>query len=184
MFVSTLEVRKNHLLLVNVWQRLIAKHGADAVPELLFVGKMGWMIQELKTRLQETNYLNGKVVHFDSLLDADLSEAYRRCLFTIYPSFCEGWGLPISESLGHGKFCIASNRASMPEVGGDLCDYFDPSNEDDAFRTIEHAVLDSSYIAARNEQVVRSYVPGSWDGFIETLMTELARLPGAAGRPA
>src|SRR5262249_24088203 len=46
LFVSTLEVRKNHRLLFQVWRRLLAAHGAERVPDLVFVGKRGWLVDD------------------------------------------------------------------------------------------------------------------------------------------
>ena len=62
------------------------------------------------------------------LTDADLKVLYEGCLFTLFPSFYEGWGLPVTESLAFGKPCIASNRSSIPEAGGKLARYIDPNN--------------------------------------------------------
>jgi glycosyltransferase involved in cell wall biosynthesis len=58
--------------------------------------------------------------------DAQLALLYSACYFTVFPSRAEGYGLPVAESLGAGKLCVASNATSIPEVAGDLADYFDP----------------------------------------------------------
>jgi glycosyltransferase involved in cell wall biosynthesis len=96
------------------------------------------------------------------LSDAELQQAYRCCLFTVFPSLCEGWGLPIAESLAHGKLCVASNRTSIPEVGGNLVDYFDPSNEEDALAKIERPLIDPGYLAAREAQVRTEFRRRTW----------------------
>ena len=162
LFVSTIEARKNHRLLVQVWQRLLQRHGADRVPNLVFAGKIGWLVDELLTEIEASEYLNGKIVLLRGLTDAELQQAYHSCLFTVFPSFCEGWGLPIAESLAHGKFCVASNRTSIPEVAGNLIDYFDPSNEDDALAKIERPLIDPAYLAAREQRLRAEYRPRTW----------------------
>src|ERR1700730_8565574 len=162
LFVSTIEIRKNHRLLVRVWQRLLERHGADLVPTLIFTGQIGWLVDGLLADLKASEYLNGKIILMRDLSDAELQRAYRSCLFTVFPSLCEGWGLPIAESLAHGKFCVASNRTSIPEVGGDLIDYFDPSNEDDALAKIERPLIDPCYLAAREAQLRAEYRPRTW----------------------
>jgi glycosyltransferase involved in cell wall biosynthesis len=60
--------------------------------------------------------------------DAELDLLYRKCMFTTFPSFAEGWGLPVGESLAHGKITICSPVGGIPEVGGELLDYIDPYN--------------------------------------------------------
>jgi glycosyltransferase involved in cell wall biosynthesis len=162
LFVSTIEARKNHRLLVRVWQRLLQRHGADLVPNLIFAGKIGWLVDGLLTDLEANEYLNGKIVLLRGLTDAELQRAYHSCLFTVFPSLCEGWGLPIAESLAHGKFCVASNRTSIPEVAGNLIDYFDPSNEDDALAKIERPLIDPAYLAAREARLQTEYHPRTW----------------------
>jgi glycosyltransferase involved in cell wall biosynthesis len=170
LFVSTIEIRKNHRLLVRVWQRLLERHGADRVPILIFAGQIGWLVDELLADLETSGYLNGKIVLLRGLSDAELAHAYRSCLFTVFPSLCEGWGLPIAESLAHGKLCVASNRTSLPEVGGHLVDYFDPSSEDDALAKIERPLIDPIYLAAREAQLRAEYRPRTWADCIHALI--------------
>jgi glycosyltransferase involved in cell wall biosynthesis len=173
LFVSTIEIRKNHGLLVRVWRRLIARYGADAVPVLIFAGQIGWMVDDLLADLAVSGYLSGKIEHRRGLSDEELDEAYRGCLFTVFPSLCEGWGLPIAESLAHGKLCVASNRTSIPEVGGDLIDYFDPSNDDDALAKIERLLFEPGYMAAREARLRAEYRPGTWADCARSLMLKL-----------
>ena len=173
LFVSTIEIRKNHRLLVRVWQRLVERHGADLVPALIFVGQIGWSFDGLLADLKASEHLNGKIILLRGLSDAELQQAYRCCLFTVFPSLCEGWGLPVAESLAYGKFCVASNRTSIPEVGGNLIDYFDPSNEEDALAKIERPLLDPGYLAAREEQIRTQYRRRTWADCVHSLMGAL-----------
>jgi glycosyltransferase involved in cell wall biosynthesis len=173
LFVSTIEIRKNHRLLVRVWRRLLERHGADTVPVLIFAGQIGWLVDDLLAELPASDYLGGKIVLITSLSDAELRQAYRSCLFTVFPSLCEGWGLPIAESLVQGKFCVASNRTSIPEVGGDLINYFDPSNDDDALAKIERLLLDPGHLAAREARVRAEYRPRMWADCVRTLIGSL-----------
>jgi glycosyltransferase involved in cell wall biosynthesis len=173
LFVSTIEIRKNHRLLVRIWRRLIERHGADAVPTLIFAGQIGWLVDDLLAELSASDYLGGKIVLMPGLSDAELRQAYRSSLFTVFPSLCEGWGLPIAESLMHGKFCVASNRTSIPEVGGDLVDYFDPANEDDVLAKIERLLLEPGYLKAREARLQAEYRPRTWTDCVHALIGKL-----------
>jgi glycosyltransferase involved in cell wall biosynthesis len=175
LFVSTIEIRKNHRLLVKVWRQLLERHGADAVPALIFVGQIGWLVDDLLAELTASDYLGGKIVLLPGLSDAELRQAYRASLFTVFPSLCEGWGLPIAESLMHGKFCVASDCTSIPEVGGDLIDYFDPSNEADALAKIERLLLDPGYLKAREARLRAEYRPRTWADCVHALIGKLDR---------
>jgi glycosyltransferase involved in cell wall biosynthesis len=173
LFVSTIEIRKNHRLLVRVWRRLMERHGADAVPVLIFAGQIGWLVDDLLADLAASRYLDGKIEHRPGLSDAELREAYRGCLFTVFPSLSEGWGLPVAESLAHGKFCVASNRAAIPEVGGDLIDYFDPTDDDDATAKIERALFEPGYLAVREARLRAEYRPRTWADCVHGLIEKL-----------
>jgi glycosyltransferase involved in cell wall biosynthesis len=175
LFVSTIEIRKNHRLLVKVWQRLVERHGADLVPALIFVGQIGWSFDALFADLEASDHVNGKIILLRGLSDAELQQVYRRCLFTVFPSLGEGWGLPIAESLAHGKFCVASNRTSIPEVGGNLVDYFDPSDEEDALAKIERPLFEPGYLAAREAQARAEYRRRTWADCVHGLVAALER---------
>jgi len=180
LFVSTIEIRKNHGLLVRVWRRLLARHGADEIPVLIFAGQIGWMVDDLLADLAASGYLGGKIEHRPGLSDEELDEAYRSCLFTIFPSLCEGWGLPIAESLAYGKFCLASNRTSIPEVGGDLIDYFDPSDDDDALAKIERMLFEPGYVTEREARLRAEYRPRTWADCAHSLVLKLDPAPPKA----
>jgi glycosyltransferase involved in cell wall biosynthesis len=182
LFVSTIEARKNHRLLVKVWRRLLERHGADAVPALIFAGQIGWLVDDLLAELTASDYLHGKIVLVPGLSDAELRQAYRSALFTVFPSLCEGWGLPVAESLAHGKFCVAANSTSIPEVGGDLVDYFDPTNDDDALAKIERLLLDPCYLAAREARLRAEYRPRTWTDCVQALIGKLDEATPAAAR--
>lgn len=172
--VGTIEVRKNHRLLVRIWKRLAQRHGAAAIPSLVFVGRMGWLIDNLKAELEESRFLDGKIVLITRMSDAQLAQTYQRCLFTVFPSLHEGWGLPVAESLAHGKFCVASSRASLPEVGGSFVDYFDPDDEQDALEKIERALFDEEYLRLRTAHIKAEYTAPTWSQAAQTLLVRLA----------
>lgn len=176
LFVSTLEPRKNHRLLVRLWRRLIERHGAAKVPTLVFIGQRGWMVEGLLADLAESRYLDGKIILQSGLSDAELKEIYRHCLFSVYPSVLEGFGLPVAESLEQGKLCVASRRAAIPEVGGDLVDYIDPDDEVGTLAALERAIFDDAYRHAREARIRAEYRPTSWAACVGVLMASLDRL--------
>ena len=81
--------------------------------------------------------------------------------------------MPIAESLEHGKFCVASNHTAIPEAGGNLIDYFDPLDEDDALAKIERPLIDPAYLAAREAQLRAEYRPRTWADCVNALIGAL-----------
>jgi glycosyltransferase involved in cell wall biosynthesis len=141
--VGTREIRKNNWGLAQVWHSLQQKHGYK-LPRLVFAGNKGWQNEEFERLLLRTNNLDDYIALVDSPSDAELAYLYQNCLFSVLPSFYEGWGLPIGESAWFGRPIIASCTSSMPEVAGDFADYIDPFR----LETLEAAIekmLDEDY---------------------------------------
>jgi glycosyltransferase involved in cell wall biosynthesis len=126
LMVGTIEARKNHAAMMRVWRRMLQTMPEAMVPDLVFAGKIGWLTTDLMQQLGNAGWLGGKIRFIESPPEADLASLYRHCLFSVFPSLYEGWGLPVTESLSFGKTVAASNRAAIPEAGGNFCVYFDP----------------------------------------------------------
>lgn len=167
--VCTIEIRKNHIYLLRIWQELL-RSNLDAVPTLIFVGKWGWEVDALHEELERVNYLDGKIRIMSGLSDTMLASLYRNCRFTVYPSFAEGWGLPIGESLAFGRPCIAAGVTSMPEVGTDLVRYIDPYDLEDGLATVRAVIEDPADLAAWTRRVRTDFVQRSWAEFTEHLL--------------
>lgn len=125
LYVSTIERRKNHETVYRALSRL-AESGRTDLPNLVFVGMKGWGVNDFLADISLDPRVKKRIAIFSDVPDSELNWLYRNCLFTVFPSMYEGWGLAVAESLAHGKFCLASKAASIPEVGGDLIEYIDP----------------------------------------------------------
>ena len=161
LYVSTIEIRKNHTYLFRIWKRLIEEMGAKA-PRLVFVGRLGWRVQDLRSQLESTNNLQGMIKILHDLSDHELSQLYRSAMFTVFPSFVEGWGLPVGESLIFGRPCVASNTSSVPEVAGDFVDYVDPFNENDGYDKIAKFINDARFREQRATHIKDNFTPRQW----------------------
>ena len=186
--VTTVDLRKNVGLLISVWERLVATYGAARVPLLLLAGHRGYRSGELFARLRASNFVGGRIRFVERPRDDALKALYRETLFTVFPSHAEGWGLPVEEGLSYGKFGICSSATSIPEVGGDLVDYFDPFDENGAYAAIEKAILDPAYVAARAARIRDTFRPVSWTATFDALVTTLEHqfalgLPQGHARP-
>lgn len=104
LYVSTIEIRKNHMLLFKVWERLIREHGLNtclisSLPENM-AGRSRICAPDAQgNRLSRWQDQGCR----ENLSDEALAVLYRSSLFTAFPSFCEGWGLPVAESLFYGR---------------------------------------------------------------------------------
>ncbi|HWF01158.1 MAG TPA: tetratricopeptide repeat protein [Caulobacteraceae bacterium] len=186
LFVSTIEIRKNHILLFRVWKQLIARHGARNVPKLVWVGRPGWRVKDLMAQLDSTRRLDGAVMILNGVSDAELARLYRDCLFTAFPSFEEGWGLPVGEGLIHGRPCLASRASSIPEVGGDFVAYTDPHDLAAALAAYERMIFDEDYREGFAQRIRDDFKPRTWEDVTDDLVAILSeRVPfgGGSGAP-
>lgn len=129
---------------------------------LVCVGKQGWRAEPAMARLAANPALRRKVLILSKVSDDDLAVLYRRCLFTLYPSSYEGWGLPVTESLCHGKVPLIARASSLPEAGGDLAEYFDLDRPGDLLARLERLIGDRAYREAREAGIRRDFVPRTW----------------------
>ena len=171
-YVSTIEVRKNHLYLFQIWKQLITELG-DATPTLVFVGRPGWRVGDFMDQLESTDFLDRRIQILNGLSDIELASLYRDCLFTVFPSFVEGWGLPVGESLMFGRPCVASGTTSVPEVGGPFVDYVDPLSVPDGYGKIKRLIVDDEYREVRTAQISAQFVCRSWEDVAADLIAIL-----------
>lgn len=171
--VGTIEPRKNHIYLYAIWKRMLEEQEGE-VPKLVCVGRMGGHMEDFQRHLAVSANLGGHFIHLTDISDATLKRLYRDCLFTVFPSMFEGWGLPVAESLLFGKLCVSSNATSLPEVGGDWVAYIDPQNVNDGYQTIADLLDDRSQIAARENSIREGYHPLTWRAATDAMMDIMA----------
>lgn len=161
LFVSTTTNRKDHRLLYYVWKVLLERHG-ERVPPMMWAGVWGPYGHDLQFEMASNGDLKGRLITFASVSDEELDFLYKNCLFTLYPSIYEGWGLPVAESVAHGKYCVASNASSIPEIAGDLIDYHAPGDFDTCYRLVERAIFDDQFRKAKEEEICTKYRAHTW----------------------
>jgi glycosyltransferase involved in cell wall biosynthesis len=134
LILGTREPRKN---ITKVFELLELFPAHLDTHRFVFAGKMGWLEeQHALPRALEPFVENGRI-QFPGFIDEPTKYALlRHAQATLYPSIYEGFGLPVIESLSVGTPCVASWSSAIPEVGGDVCEYFDPLDPADFHRAI------------------------------------------------
>jgi glycosyltransferase involved in cell wall biosynthesis len=160
LFVSTIEGRKNHDTLYKAWVCLI--ESGCSVPDLVCVGMRGWGVADLLERIARDPRVSGRIHLLHGVSDAELAHLYRHCLYTVYPSLYEGWGLPVAESLAFGKFCLCSNAGSLTEAGGQFAEYLDPWDLPAWIERIRFFSQNPAEIEIRNRRAAMHFKARSW----------------------
>lgn len=122
--VGTIEPRKNHLSLLSAYQKMPRTLRDNY--DLVLIGKRGWRCNHIMNAINE-QARTGSVKYLEFISDSDLVHFYNGASLFVYPSFYEGFGLPIVEAMSCGVPVITSNLSSMPEVGGNAAYYIDPN---------------------------------------------------------
>lgn len=172
LMVSTVEPRKNHLGAFATWRRLADEFGAERLPKLVCVGGKGWLNAPVHAALARDPSLQRQILLLSGVADDALTVLYRACLFTLYPSFYEGWGLPISESLSYGKVPAVSRTSSMVEAGGDFAVYFDPHDPASIAAAVRPLLVDSVLRRTLEARIAAEYRGRSWAAIASQVAAE------------
>lgn len=125
--VGTVEPRKNYRMLIEAYRELL-KQDCEQRP-LYIAGGKGWMESDIGQYVRDSG-LDGKIRFLGYVSDEELSALYSSCFAFIYPSFYEGFGLPVLEAMSCGAAVICSNTTSMPEVAGKAALLIEPSSRE------------------------------------------------------
>ena len=165
-FLGTIEPRKNHLLPLHVWRRLVERLG-PAAPRLVLVGRRGWENEQVVDMIERCAALRGVVEERADLSDAQTGALLRGARALLLPSFAEGYGLPLAEALAVGTPALCSDLPALREVGGDVAEYLDPLDGPAWMRAVEdYAAPDSRRRAAQVAGIAGWQAPG-WGEHLE-----------------
>ena len=172
LYVSTFQPRKNHLGLLEAAERLWS-NGLEF--ELKLVGAWAGNFSVLK-KIRELRAKDRPVVWLKHVDDKTLHALYRECAFTVYPSLMEGFGLPIVESLWHGKPCVCGGNGALGEVArGGGCLIVDQTKTDSLADGIRRLLLDPQlYSRLSSEARARKF--RSWSDYTERFLGHLCGL--------
>lgn len=173
--LGTLEPRKNHVLLLQIWRSIVQELGPQT-PHLFVIGRRGWECENALDLLERSPFLKGVVTEISHCSDADLATYMYHSQALLFPSFTEGYGLPLQEALTLGVPVIASSLPVFREIAGDIVEYIDPLDAKRwAEQIIEYAKPQSVCRAAQMERL-QSFKEPTWaehftkvDSFLATL---------------
>jgi len=181
--LGTIEPRKNHALLLQLWRRLVETLGS-AAPRLVVIGKRGWECENVVDLLERCIALKGVVLERTGCSDAELITWLHHSRALLFPSFAEGYGLPVTEALSRGVPVIASELAVFRETAGDVPDYADPLDG----KRWEMLITDYTHADSplRAAQLARmpQFGPTRWEQHFAQVDLLLAQLRANAGGPA
>ena len=172
--LGTIEPRKNHLLLLNLWTRLAST--MPTPPRLLVIGHRGWENEQVVDMLERSRRLRGLVEELNGLSDAQVGAILCGAQALLLPSFAEGFGLPLAEALASGIPAICSDIPVFRELGRDAAEYLDPLDlQSWSAAVVDYSRPDSPRRAAQMERLTRWQAPSWSDHFaaVEQMLVDL-----------
>ena len=156
--VGSIEPRKNLLGLLKAYN-LLDKNIKDEY-KLILVGFKGWENREI---IELINSNKEYIDYLGFISTEDLAKVYNLATCFVYPSFYEGFGLPIAEAMACGTAVISSNSSSLPEVGGDSVIYCNPHSIEDIRDKIEMVLSDKALRETISKKGLKRSKLFSWE---------------------
>lgn len=122
--LGTIEPRKNHLLLLNLWRQMASEMAN--VPRLCIIGKRGWENENIIDMLDRCPAIANSVTEFGDLTDGEVQALMSASKSLLFPSFTEGLGIPLLEAAALNLPCIASDIPVFREIAPETTIFLDP----------------------------------------------------------
>ncbi len=160
LFVGTLEPRKNVETLIRAFNQLKQVHNIPH--ELVLVGQKGWLYRSILEAIESSPF-KSDIRQVDYVPDSDVPALMNGAEVFAYPSFYEGFGLPVLEAMQCGVPVVTSNISSLPEVGGEACLYIHPESADELSETLYKVIRDKSFQKTLSEKGICRAKQFSWE---------------------
>jgi glycosyltransferase involved in cell wall biosynthesis len=172
--VSTVEPRKNHSLLIQVWRALIQR--GIATPKLVIVGQRGWESEQTFRELDLAPDLRRHIVEISSLPSAHLRSLIKNACALLMPSFAEGYGLPMVEALSLGTPVVCSDIPVFREVSQNKALLIPPLDGTGWLKAIESLRLTDSPLRSQLLEMSLEFKEPRWHTYFHNVEAFLAGL--------
>ena len=172
--ISTIEPRKNHSLLIQIWRALMRR--GIATPKLVIVGKRGWESEQTFRELDLAPDLRQHVIEVSSLPSAHLRSLLKNARALLMPSFAEGYGLPIVEALSLETPVICSDIPVFLEVSQGKALLIPPLDGLSWLRAIELLTPEDSVLRTQLQARTLEFKPPTWGSYFQNVEAFLGNL--------
>jgi glycosyltransferase involved in cell wall biosynthesis len=173
--LSTIEGRKNHWMMLQVWRKLVELFGVSA-PKLVLIGRRGWECENTFNLLDRSLDLKSHVIELPGCSDEALSTWLSHAQALLFPSFVEGYGMPLVEALDNGIPAIASDLSVFKEIAGNVPEYLDPLDGPGWVQQIVDYSQNNSPRRLAQLERMRRYTAPSWSTHFKIVDAFLERL--------
>ncbi len=129
--VGTIEPRKNYGLLLEIWKQLLSETQDGIVPHLIVIGQSGWDCEDIEAQLNDAKTFQHHIHWITQCDDQEMVFWLKGAMALLFPSFVEGFGMPLAEALALQTPVIASDLDVFKEFASDVPLYLPPNNAQD-----------------------------------------------------
>lgn len=164
-YIGTIEPRKNHLFLLQIWRDWVLR--GITPPKLVIVGKRGWENQNVFNFIDQCQVIKPYLVELSDLSDAGLKRVIRGAKAMLFPSFSEGWGMPLIETQAMGTPVICSDIPVFHEASAEKATFLNPLDAIGWQKTILDFCDPEKHAEATG--ALSDYEPPRWDTHFEVV---------------
>lgn len=175
--IGTIEPRKNHALLLDLWREMASRSPKDEIPDLVIIGRRGWKNKAVFDALDHDEILSNHIREMNGITDEKLWPILRGACAMLFPSHVEGWGMPLVEALTLGVPVIASDVPAFHEAGQGVPDLVDLADKAGWMEKIR-AYADASS-SPRVSQLSRlgKFRPPTWTEHFNRVSSMIGNVP-------
>ncbi len=165
--VGTIEPRKNHKLLLDIWERMHSKMDEHRIPELRIIGPRGWRNEEVFERLDNSPMMGRTVFELGALPDKEMKAHLAGATGLLFPSHAEGFGLPPFEATSLGVPSISAPLRSVELYLGDMPIYANPKDMYQWFQAIRELATEDPAAQSKRRAELMGYRLPTWEKHFE-----------------
>lgn len=171
LLVSTIEPRKNHKVILDCFDKYLQ----DTNINIIFAGRKGWNVDKLLERIYQHPMYGKRIFHFEGKNNETISYLYQKAMYTVLPTYIEGFGLSAVETLIAQTPALLSDIPVMHEVAGEYAQYFNPNSPKELSKLVLEGLSNPDEYQKR-KNALKSYRPVTWDDFGKSIMDGLQKI--------
>lgn len=171
LMVGTIEPRKNHKFVLEAFEKELFGKGIN----LIFAGRIGWNVEKFVSYVTGHDKINKQLFFINDASDQEIVHLYKNALLVAFPSYNEGFGLPIIEAFDQGALVLAADIPVLKEVGGEYCKYFSLENTDEFVKEVLF-YLENKDEYTKDKARIAEYKRYTWDECAEQMRKEIEQL--------
>lgn len=174
-YLGTVEPRKNIPAIVAAFDQLKALHHPQLDKfKLVIAGSRGWGVSKILAKMRKAKS-TGDIIFTSCITNEDKAAVYTLASLFVYPSFFEGFGIPVLEAMRCGVPVVTSNVASLPEVVGDGGLMVDPDNPNELFLAMKELLLEKDFYEKMKNKGLRQSIRFNWTTSARELLAILGK---------